>query len=124
MPLQKAQRRAARKALFWKEEPASLVNQDRSLSKELSGVGPFLGRMIRRWIKDPPDIPKPPDIRRGFLTLTEARTILERSATTRVKGDPQMHTLRSDGSGTIEEMARARHIADTSTSQLLIIPRD
>jgi hypothetical protein len=107
MPLQKALRKASGKALFWEEEAAVLIEQNRSLADELPGVGTSLDRIIRRWIEDPPDVPKSPDIRRGFLTLTEARTILAQSAAPQVRGDLQMHTVWSGCSGTIEEMARA-----------------
>lgn len=107
MPLQKALRRASRKALFWEEEVAVLLEQSRSLAEELPGVGTSLDRIIRRWIDDPPEVPKPPELRRNFLTLTEARAILANSSLSRVYGDLQMHTVWSDGSGTIEEMARA-----------------
>jgi histidinol phosphatase-like PHP family hydrolase len=107
MPLQKALRRASRKALFWEVEVSTLIEQSRSLTDELPGVGPSLDRIIRRWIDNPPEIPKRPEIRRGFLTLTEARAILFESKFTSVKGDLQMHTDWSDGSGTIEDMARA-----------------
>ena len=106
MPLQKALRRASRKALFWEEEATDIVQQGRSLT-ELAGVGPSLDRIIRRWIDDPPDAPKPPDIRKAFLTLPEARAILAKSSVPQVKGDLQMHTAWSDGSGSIEDMARA-----------------
>ena len=80
MPLQKALRRASRKALFWPEEAALLYRQGRSL-EELPGVGPSLSRIIVRWIEDPPKIPIPPTIRQHFLTLPEARAILARKAT-------------------------------------------
>src|SRR5207248_5224375 len=75
MPLQKALRRASRKALMWPEEAAVIVQEDRSLT-ELHSVGPSLNKIIRRWIDDPPDIPTPPEIRAHFLTVTEARVAL------------------------------------------------
>jgi len=77
--------------------------------EELPGVGPYLSKVIRRWIEDPPLVPEPPDIRSGFLTLPEARAILATnpSWSTRVKGDLQMHTQWSDGSASIEEMAES-----------------
>ena len=127
MPLQKALRRASRKALFWEEEASTLVEQKRSLTDELPGVGPSLDRIIRRWIDDGCEPPKPPEIRTGFLTLTEARTILAQSTPLQVKGDLQMHTMWSDGSGTIEDMARSaiergyEHIAITDHSKGLKI---
>jgi histidinol phosphatase-like PHP family hydrolase len=107
-PLQKALRRASRKAFLWPEEAALLVQEGRSL-EELAGVGPSLNRIIRRWFDYPPDILKPPEIRSGFLTLLQARTILEAdpSWSNGVKGDLQMHTIWSDGSASIAEMAQA-----------------
>jgi putative hydrolase len=107
-PLQKALRRASRKALLWPEEAGKLVQEGRSL-EELPGVGPSLSRIIRRWIEEAPDVPRPPEIRRGFLTLLEARAILQKNPAWRnsVKGDLQMHTLWSDGGASITEMAHA-----------------
>jgi histidinol phosphatase-like PHP family hydrolase len=105
MPLQKALRRASRKAFLWEEEAALLVLQGRPLT-ELPGVGPSLDRIIRRWIENPPDV-STPQIRKGFLTLPEARTTIGKRDALRVKGDLQMHTAWSDGSGSIEDMARA-----------------
>jgi len=107
-PLQKALRRASRKAFLWPEEAAHIVREGRSL-EELAGVGPSLNRIIRRWLQDPPDVPKPPEIRAGFFTAMRARQILETNPSWLhgVKGDLQMHTLWSDGTASIEEMAQA-----------------
>jgi histidinol phosphatase-like PHP family hydrolase len=107
-PLQKALRRASRKAFLWPEEAAHIVQEGRSL-EELAGVGPSLNRIIRRWIQYPPDIPTPPEIRAEFLTALRARKILETNPSwlRGVKGDLQMHTLWSDGTASIEEMAQA-----------------
>ena len=106
MPLQKALRRASRKAFLWEEEASLLVTQKRSLT-EFPGVGPSLNRIIRRWIENPPVVPGAPDTRNGFLTLPESRAAIAKHASLKVKGDLQMHTAWSDGSGSIEEMARA-----------------
>src|SRR5579884_3040736 len=108
MPLQKALRRASRKAFMWGEEAALILKEGRSLT-ELPAVGPTLARMIRAWIEDPPTIPEPPAIRAHFLTATEARALLKKKAAWAgdLKGDLQMHTVWSDGSGSIEDMARA-----------------
>jgi histidinol phosphatase-like PHP family hydrolase len=107
-PLQKALRRASRKAFLWPEEAAQIVHEGRSL-EELAGVGPSLNRIIGRWIQDPPDVPKPPEIRAGFLTAGRAREVLETNPgwLRGVKGDLQMHTLWSDGTASVEEMAQA-----------------
>ena len=75
MPLQKALRRASRRALMWEEEAAALLEQGRSLT-ELTAVGPYLEKFLTRWIEDPLRVPQRPNIRRQFLTVTEARTIL------------------------------------------------
>ncbi|HZR67071.1 MAG TPA: PHP domain-containing protein [Terriglobales bacterium] len=108
MPLQKALRRASRKALMWPEETATLVAECRPLT-ELAGVGPSLNRIIRGWIENPPEVPKPPEIRQRFFTLTRARAVLAKSPewARNLKGDLQMHTQWSDGSGSVEDMARA-----------------
>jgi putative hydrolase len=108
MPLQKALRRASRKAFMWPEEAIAIIQAGRSLT-ELPGVGPTLDRIIREWMNNPPDVPSRPAIREGFLTLTEARQILDRAPDwlSGVKGDLQMHTTWSDGAGSIAEMARA-----------------
>src|SRR5438105_5676350 len=71
MPLQKALRRASRKAFLWPDEASRLVEQGRSLT-ELPGVGPHLNRILQGWIEAPPEIANPPEIRRSFLTLTQA----------------------------------------------------
>jgi histidinol phosphatase-like PHP family hydrolase len=108
-PLQKALRRASRKAFLWPEEAGEIVEQGRSL-EELAGVGPSLNRIIRRWLNDPPDdIPKPPEIRSGFLSIpaAQARLAAKPSWSLALKGDLQMHTLWSDGTDSVEAMARA-----------------
>jgi histidinol phosphatase-like PHP family hydrolase len=108
-PLQKALRRASRKAFLWPEEAAQIVEERRSL-EELAGVGPSLNRIIRRWLDDPPeDAPSPPEVRSGFLTLPAAQKILaaDPSWSGSLRGDLQMHTLWSDGTDSIEAMARA-----------------
>jgi putative hydrolase len=107
--LQKALRRASRKAFLWPEEAAQMVEDGRSL-EELPGVGPSLNRIIQRWIADPPDdISKPPEIRSGFLTIPQAQAMLAAKPawSEGLKGDLQMHTLWSDGTDSIEAMARA-----------------
>src|SRR5438270_5193277 len=108
MPAKKALRRASRRALLWPEEAPQLLQEGRSL-QELSAVGPYLEKVIARWINDSPEVPERPEIRREFLTLTEARLILKRKPAwlAGIKGDLQMHTTWSDGEGSIEEMAEA-----------------
>ncbi len=108
MPTQKALRRASRRALMWDEQASSLFRQGRSLT-ELTAVGPYIEKLITRWMEKPPAVPKPPEIRRQFLTITQARAILARKPDwlRSVKGDLQMHTTWSDGEGSIAEMADA-----------------
>src|SRR5204862_7439887 len=86
-----------------------LVAQNRSLT-ELRGVGPFIAEQIRRWIDRMPKIlAKTPPIRREFLALADARKLLQRNPAWSqfLRGDLQMHTRWSDGSGTVAEMADA-----------------
>jgi putative hydrolase len=104
--LQKALRRASRLAFMWPVEAAVLLQQERSLT-ELPGVGPHLERIIRAWVQNPPK-PRPPDpLRAGFITLVDARAVLSRHPewAKQLRGDLQMHTHYSDGSGTVQDMA-------------------
>jgi DNA polymerase (family 10) len=107
-PAKRALRRAARRAFLWEEEASELARTKRPLT-ELCGVGPFIEKLISRWLDKPPrDIAIPP-IRSGFLTITQARRALATRPTwlADVRGDLQMHTTWSDGEGTVEEMAIA-----------------
>ena len=104
----RAFRRAARSAFLWPEEVSDLVAQNRSLT-ELRSVGPFIEKQIRQWIEEPNHAKAAPAIRRDFLSLAEARRLLATRLDWRSKlrGDLQMHTDWSDGSGTVAEMADA-----------------
>ena len=126
--LSRAFRRAARSAFLWPEEVSDLVAQNRSLT-ELRGVGPFIEKQIRQWIEEPHRSKTVPAIRRDFLSLAKARRLLSaRPAwTKKLRGDLQMHTRWSDGSGTVAEMADAaanrsyEYIAITDHSKTLKI---
>lgn len=77
---------------------------------ELPGVGPSLSRMMAEWMVDPPELEPPPPLRANFLTLAQARNIL-RGLDWRARGDLQLHTVWSDGTGEVEDMAdRARQL--------------
>jgi len=104
----KAFRKASRLAFTWPEEVTAILIEDRSLT-ELPGIGPYLARRIQEWIETPPDLPAAPQIRRNFLTMTEAKQIIAQKSAwvRRYKGDLQMHTVWSDGSASIMEMAEA-----------------
>ena len=105
--LARALRRASRRALEWPEEAAGVLAAGRSLT-ELRGIGPVLAEMLARWIEDPPAETEPDPARTGFLTLSEVRTALARAPVLRApRGDLQMHTHWSDGSGSVAEMAAA-----------------
>ena len=125
----RAFRRAGRSAFLWPEEVADLIKQNRSLT-ELRSVGPFIERQIRNWIEKPPRRAKTvPGIRRDFLSLAEARRLLAARPDWpgKLRGDLQMHTRWSDGSGTVAEMAdaaanrRYEYIAITDHSKTLKI---
>jgi histidinol phosphatase-like PHP family hydrolase len=104
--LVRALRRAARYAFFWPDNVVDLVAQNRSLT-ELRAVGPFIAKRIQHWIESAAPPPKPPPLRRDFFALAEARQVLAGSPTSAksLRGDLQMHTRWSDGSGTVAEMA-------------------
>jgi histidinol phosphatase-like PHP family hydrolase len=107
--LVRAFRRAARSAFLWPELASDLAAADRPLT-ELHGVGPFIAKQLRTWIEKPQrDKKRVPAIRRDFLTRADARVLLNRNPewAKRLRGDLQMHTGWSDGSGSVLEMAQA-----------------
>ncbi|HEX3855747.1 MAG TPA: PHP domain-containing protein [Verrucomicrobiae bacterium] len=106
--VQRAMRKAARAAHLWTEEAAEIVAAKRSVT-ELSGVGPFLEKLILKWIERPPKEIVEPEIRRDFFTWTQAQKILAAQPDWKkdVRGDLQMHTEWSDGTGTVRDMAMA-----------------
>ena len=107
--LVRAFRRAARNALFWPEEAATLLAQNRSLI-ELSAIGPFIEKRIRQWIENSePNLGRIPPIRRDFFALADAKSLLKKKPEWEksLRGDLQMHTRWSDGSGTVAAMAAA-----------------
>jgi histidinol phosphatase-like PHP family hydrolase len=108
-PLQRALRRAARRALLWPEEAEDILKNGRTLT-ELSGIGPYLNKQILNWLENPPNLDETiPEVRRNFLTLAEAKTMRSRQPEpfAGIRGDLQMHTAWSDGSGSIQDMAEA-----------------
>ncbi|HSP45058.1 MAG TPA: hypothetical protein VLO30_03620 [Chthoniobacterales bacterium] len=124
--LGRAFRRAARSAFLWPELATVVVAANRPLT-ELHGVGPFIAKQLQVWIEKPPrDATRSPAIRRDFLTRADARVILgsDPEWTTRVRGDLQMHTSWSDGSGSILGMAKRRKNAVMPTSESPIIRKD
>jgi len=107
--LSRAYRRAARSAFLWPQEVSDLIKQNRSLT-ELRSIGPFITKRILRWIDKPPkEKARPPAIRRDFLAMADARVLLAKNPAwaKQLRGDLQMHTRYSDGSGTIAAMAEA-----------------
>ena len=104
----KAYFRAAHSAFMWPAEAAELFNANRSLT-ELDSIGPSLSKTLSAWLVDPPEIPPIPPLRSNFLTLTEARQAIAARPECRaqLKGDLQMHTTWSDGSGSVRDMANA-----------------
>ena len=126
--LSRAFRRAARSAFLWLEEVSDLVAQNRSLT-ELRGIGPFIEKQIRQWMEKPYRSKTIPAIRQDFLSLAEGlRQLATRPAwKKKLRGDLQMHTQWSDGSGTAAEMADAaanrsyEYIAITDHSKTLQI---
>src|SRR4051812_5814512 len=74
-PLQKALRRASRRAFLWPEAAADIVAAGRSLT-ELSGGGPHLQRVIGARLGKPPGVPEPPAGRSRFFTIPPAPAAL------------------------------------------------
>jgi histidinol phosphatase-like PHP family hydrolase len=108
-PLQRALRRAARRSFLWPEEAEDMVARGQSLT-EFAGIGPYLNQQIIDWLRHPPKLEEAiPEIRQNFLTLAEARTLRSKYPEPfhKIRGDLQMHTLWSDGSGSIQDMAEA-----------------
>jgi len=105
--VRRALRRASRAALSWPVEAATLVDGDRLTT--LARVGPYIARRIRDWLEADVPVPERPPLRSDFLTLSEARATLAANPewTRALRGDLQVHTVWSDGTGTIEEMAEA-----------------
>lgn len=105
----RAFRRAARSAFLWPVRASDLVANGGELT-ELHGVGPFIAQQLRAWIEKPPlRIGKIPPTRHDFLTLADAKVLLAAKPawSKLLRGDLQMHTRWSDGSGTVAEMAAA-----------------
>src|ERR1700744_2591728 len=107
-PFSRALKRAARSAHVWPEEASDLIAASRSLT-ELAGIGPFLEKLVLKWIRRAPKKIHISELRHQFLTWTEAQAILAHEPGWRhnLKGDLQMHTEWSDGTGTIRDMAQA-----------------
>lgn len=104
----RAFKRAARSAFLWPERARDLFDEGRSLL-ELNGVGPFIAGRLRDWLREPPSDLTPPPLRRDFITLADAFSLLAArpSWSKQLRGDLQMHTHWSDGSGAVAEMAAA-----------------
>jgi putative hydrolase len=103
----RALERAARAAMFvWVEEAADVAEAAGRSLTELTGVGPWLAGNIESILADPPGLEDLPEIRRGFLSLAEARAAMAAAPefVAAVGGDLQMHTLETDGKSTLEEM--------------------
>ena len=107
--LARAFRRASRSAFLWPQEVAELAEQNRSPT-ELRAIGPFIEKQISRWLDRPPRLPRTtPAIRRDFISLADAKQLLAKKPewAKNLRGDLQMHSRWSDGSGTIGKMADA-----------------
>ena len=125
----RAYQRAARAALMWPEEVSTLVEEGRSLT-DLYGLGPRLAARVGEWLGDPPPVPESAPEREDFLTVAEARSVLDSAPGWRPpRGDLQMHTVHSDGKASIREMAETaadlgyEYVAITDHSKGLRVPR-
>jgi histidinol phosphatase-like PHP family hydrolase len=103
----KAARRASRKALAWPKEVTDLDPEEEKLT-DLPGVGPWVARLLQNWLDDPPEVGEPEtDLRRDFQTLSIAKKRVDADPGWRdeLQADLQMHTVYSDGSLSVQEMA-------------------
>jgi DNA polymerase (family 10) len=102
---EKALGRASRAAFFWPLEASRLLEEDRSLA-DLRSVGPWLAGIIGGWLAAEVEPPEPPEIRQGFLTMSEVReTVDEHPGWMRgLRADLQMHTTWSDGASPLREV--------------------
>jgi DNA polymerase (family 10) len=73
------------------------------------GIGTYIEKKVLGWLEHPPTISEIPPIRTEFLTLPQARSALQKRPkwSEDLRGDPQMHSTWSDGSGAIPEIAAA-----------------
>lgn len=110
-PLQRALRRASRRALLWPVEAYDMFRNGEDLT-QLSGIGPYFNRLILQWLEKPPEPVEIPEIRRDFLTLASAKAVCAKNDKlfNSICGDLQMHTVWSDGSVSVQEMAEAAAI--------------
>ena len=104
----KALRRAARHALTWEEEASDLLAAGRPPT-ELPSIGPWIGGILQDWFERTPEVPAPPETRRGFRTMSQARSVLDEHPDWRpgLRADLQTHSEWSDGKFSLEENARA-----------------
>ena len=124
----RALEKASRASRFWPEEVADLAATGRSPT-ELRTVGPWVAARIQEWLDDPPPIPEPDEMRRGFLTYAEVRRTLDADPAWEATpcADLQMHTTFSDGGLPLEEMVAAAralgrpYVAITDHSETLAI---
>ena len=104
----RAFKRAARNAFLWPEQARDILDSGRSLT-ELKGVGPFIAKGLSEWLQEPGSKITPPPLRRDFITLADANSLLAArpSWPKQLRGDLQMHTHWSDGLASVAEMAAA-----------------
>lgn len=126
----RALRSAARSARLWTEEAADLAETGRSLT-ELRSVGPWVAAHIYRWLEEPPAMPERDETRVGYLTMAQARKVLDQDPSWEATphADLQVHSTDSDGSLPFRDMALAARdlgrtfIAITDHSKSLRIAR-
>ena len=103
---ERALRRASRAAFMWPVEAMDLVQEGGSL-RDLPKIGAWLNVVIRNWLDDPPEVPEPAPLRKGFMTFARALKVVEEHPDWKegLRGDLQMHSEYSDGKNPIAEMA-------------------
>jgi histidinol phosphatase-like PHP family hydrolase len=103
---EKALGRASRSAFFWPVEASRLLEEERPLT-ELGSIGPWLAGIMGGWLSNPEiEPPEPPQIRSGFLTMSEVRETIDSHPDWMrgLRADLQMHTTWSDGAAPLGEV--------------------
>ena len=76
----RAFRSAARSAVRWPEEAATLLANNRPLT-DLHSVGPYLAEIITGWLEAPPQVIEPQISDEEFLTHAQASAVLAKLPT-------------------------------------------
>ncbi len=91
---------------MWPDEFAATLEEGGSLS-DLRAVGPWIAGVITAWLQAPPEASASSPLREDFRSFAAARARVASVPRFKegLRGDLQMHSVHSDGTCTIAEMA-------------------